>query len=142
MINRFDDKHDFLSNFHPCNFKLNGYWFISAEHAYQLFKTEDMFQQRIILQTRTPVDARRMGRLVNLRGDWEDVKVGIMKKVVAAKFSDQYLKIKLKATGDEQLIEDNYWHDNFWGDCNCQKCFNTPGENHLGRILMEVRNVL
>ena len=101
-----------------------------------------MFQQRIILQTRTPVDARRMGRLVNLRGDWEDVKVGIMKKVVAAKFSDQYLKIKLKATGDEQLIEDNYWHDNFWGDCNCQKCFNTPGENHLGRILMEVRNVL
>ena len=36
-----------------------------------------------------------------------------------------------------ELIEKNYWHDNFWGVCTCGKC--STGKNHLGTILIQVR---
>jgi predicted NAD-dependent protein-ADP-ribosyltransferase YbiA (DUF1768 family) len=45
----------------------------------------------------------------------------------------------LLATGDEELIEGNTWHDNTWGNCVCQKCQDIPGRNMLGMLLMELR---
>lgn len=36
----------------------------------------------------------------------------------------------------EELIEGNYWHDTYWGVCE------GVGENHLGKLLMEIRNEL
>ena len=48
--------------------------------------------------------------------------------------------MKLLATGEEELIEGNYWHDTCWGVCNCAKC-GDKGENRLGKLLMEVRTL-
>ena len=46
------------------------------------------------------------------------------------------LRSLLVATGDRELIEGNTWGDTFWGvDKNTGQ-----GENHLGRILMELRD--
>ena len=59
-----------------------------------------------------------------------------MKILLRQKFGDAWLRAKLLATGDAELIEGNYWHDTFWGMCNGK------GENHLGRLLMEVRSEL
>ena len=39
-------------------------------------------------------------------------------------------------TGDQPLIEGNTWGDRFWGVCG------GTGMNHLGRLLMEVREEL
>jgi hypothetical protein len=39
------------------------------------------------------------------------------------------------------LIEGNWWHDNFYGSCTCNKCVN-KGENNLGKILMKIREEL
>jgi predicted NAD-dependent protein-ADP-ribosyltransferase YbiA (DUF1768 family) len=39
----------------------------------------------------------------------------------------------LKATGDEELVEGNWWNDTFWGVCN------GVGENNLGKLLMKIR---
>ena len=56
-----------------------------------------------------------------------------MRKVLIAKFSDPALMAMLKAIEGE-IIEDNPWHDCFWGKCN------GIGENWLGRLLMEIRD--
>jgi predicted NAD-dependent protein-ADP-ribosyltransferase YbiA (DUF1768 family) len=74
-----------------------------------------------------------MGRSVKLRPDWESIKLDVMETAVRIKFTDPELAAKLIATGDEELIEGNWWNDTFWGVCN------GVGENHLGKILMKVR---
>jgi len=48
----------------------------------------------------------------------------------------------LLATLDAELIEGNAWHDNFWGDCFCEKCRDIEGLNVLGNILMRIREEL
>ena len=61
-----------------------------------------------------------------------------MLEALRTKFSIKGLKEKLLATGDEELVEGNFWHDNFWGVCSCSKCGN-KGQNKLGKLLMQVR---
>lgn len=84
-----------------------------------------------------------MGKIIPVRPDWETIKVDVMKNVVRLKFTQSSeLKTRLLATGDEELIEGNRWHDNFWGDCSCNNCSSVKGTNMLGKILMEVREEL
>ncbi len=50
------------------------------------------------------------------------------------KGTDWYRKLKL--TENWEIIEWNNWHDVWWGkDIKTRK-----GENHLGKILMEIRD--
>ena len=62
-----------------------------------------------------------------------------MEDIVRAKFTqNQDMKQQLLATGNLVLVEGNGWHDTFWGvDLKTGE-----GENHLGRILMQVREEL
>lgn len=79
--------------------------------------------------------AKMKGRSIkNLRKDWEDVKLTIMHQVCKQKFiQNDYLKQRLINTGQELLVcEMSY--DKFWGVVNGQ------GENHLGKILMSIRD--
>jgi ribA/ribD-fused uncharacterized protein len=72
-----------------------------------------------------------------MRPDWEQVKILIMTSLVRDKFTrHQDLKEQLLATGDAELIEGNWWGDTFWGVCKGK------GENHLGKVLMKVREEL
>lgn len=87
-----------------------------------------------IAAAETPGRAKRMGRMVQLRGDWEQVKFNIMLDIVLAKFHQHKdLSEALLDTGDATLIEGNTWHDTTWGVCN------GVGTNWLGKILMMVR---
>ena len=61
-----------------------------------------------------------------------------MEELLRIKFSDEFLKQQLLSTGEE-LIEGNYWHDNFWVSCSCEKCGNR-GQNNLGKLLMKLRS--
>ena len=83
--------------------------------------------------------AARMGRdpKKTLRRDWESVKVGIMRDVVRAKFTqhDDIRQILL-STGDAKIVEHTE-NDSYWGDGG-----DGSGKNMLGRILMEVREDL
>ena len=59
------------------------------------------------------------------------------------KFNWPELRTKLLATGNRVLVEGNYWHDNFWGECTCEKCKATQkAENWLGKLLMERRDLI
>ena len=81
--------------------------------------------------------AKRKGRHVQLRHDWEQIKFTVMYEIVKAKFTkNEDLKIKLLATKDEYLEEGNTWGDKIWGTVNGK------GQNNLGKILMRVREEL
>lgn len=133
MINRFSGQYNFLSNMHPCIVKIGDEIYPSAEHAFQAMKCLDKNDRLAMSVCRSPEEAKKAGRLVNLRPDWEKVKLEVMYNIVKAKFNNESLRIKLKGTGDEELVEGNTWGDKFWGVCNGQ------GRNELGKILMRVR---
>lgn len=139
MIFEFKDKYDFLSNFYESPIVYDSLTWRTAEHAYQAAKTNSINQKIDIWRCVTPGLAKQMGKKVDLRGDWETLKLGIMKDILMIKFQDPVLKQKLLATGRDLLIEGNTWHDNFWGHCYCWRCHATDGENHLGKLLMEIR---
>lgn len=138
MITNFRNKYRFLSNFYPVNISYEGLDFISVEHAFQAAKTESIEDRKLIQLIALPAGAKRFGRRVRLRPDWETVKLGIMYRLVWQKFSTSpRLKKLLLDTGTEELIEGNTWGDTFWGECPLG-----TGSNHLGRVLMKVRKSL
>ena len=135
MISLFRDKYFFLSNFYPVEIKLDGIVYPNAETAFQAQKTLDVEERRKFSMLKNPVQAKRLGRKVKLRDDWEEVKLDIMTEVVSQKFLQHpHLIEMLLQTGDEELIEGNKWGDRFWGVCK------DKGENHLGKILMKIRD--
>lgn len=146
IINSFSGEYNFLSNFYEAlqisDLKINNSNFrpcraISVEHLFQAAKSLDLIEQSNILQAKTPGKAKKMGRLVKLRSDWESVKIDIMTQLVLDKFSQNPdLKQKLLDTGNIELIEGNTWGDKFWGVDGGE------GKNHLGKILMYVREKL
>jgi ribA/ribD-fused uncharacterized protein len=139
MIKEFQGEYRFLSNFWPCKVVLDGETYASVEHAFQAAKTRNAEVRKKIQAAKSPGEAKRMGRLVYLRDGWEEGKIGVMDYLIMHKFHDNpELGEKLFNTGNEELQEGNYWHDTFWGvDLNTGK-----GENHLGKILMNVRKTL
>ena len=132
-IESFTGKYAFLSNFHPSRVEFEGYTFPSVEHAYQAAKTLDHDERRIFHADISAGQAKRAGRRVKLRADWIDVKLPIMLDLLRKKFSHADLAQQLQATQDAELVEGNYWGDTFWGVCRGE------GANHLGRLLMQVR---
>ena len=137
-IRSFRDEYRFLSNFWDAPVTCNGLTHQSNEAAFQAQKcmTEE---EKMQFTTLLANEAKRLGRCVQLRPDWENVKLSIMEEIVRAKFTqNEDLKQRLLATGDEVLEEGNTWHDTFWGvDAKTR-----VGENHLGRILIRVRQEL
>ena len=137
-IDSFRGKYYFLSNFFPAEVTYNGLTYQNNEAAFQAQKTYSK-EERIEFTTLEPRDAKRRGRRVRLRKDWEQVKDRIMEEIVRAKFSqNKELKVQLLATGDAQLVEGNRWNDRYWG----VDIRSGVGENHLGKILMKVRSEL
>ena len=141
-ISSFTGKYSFLSNFYECEIPYEGLTYPSAEAAFQAAKCKDT-QDRFKFQWLKPVDAKRAGRYVRLRSDWESVKVYVMQVIIKVKFKNNPdLTAKLIATGDTELLEGNSWHDNFWGNCVCERCRDKVGENMLGKLLMERRHLI
>jgi predicted NAD-dependent protein-ADP-ribosyltransferase YbiA (DUF1768 family) len=65
-----------------------------------------------------------------------------MQLLLWKKFMQPRLRKKLQETGTQMLVEGNYWHDNFWGNCKCKKCKDITGQNTLGILLMALREEL
>ena len=139
MIAIFDNEYAFLSNFYESPFEVDGITYPTAEHFFQAMKSKDVEGRKKIAAAPTPGKAKRLGRTIELRKDWEEIKVAVMKFGLAQKFRIPELREKLLATGHEELIEGNFWHDNTWGNCLCADCQDIPGRNMLGMLLMELR---
>lgn len=150
-ITHFETNYRWLSNFYPCEIVYQRVVFPSSEHAYQAAKTLDMNSRVAIAHLPTPGDAKKMGQNVVMRPDWNEVKMQVMEDILRLKFPKEpgpsmgwtsVLTQKLIATGDAELIEGNWWHDNTWGQCSCAKCKDITGQNLLGKVLMKIREDL
>lgn len=141
-IKSFSGDFRFLSNFWPCQVQMGELRFPSTENAYQAAKTLDL-EKRKEFQNITSAQAKKLGSRLVIRPDWDQVKLGVMEGLLRQKFAQGTdLRKQLDATKPQELIEGNWWHDNFWGSCECTKkaeC-QTPGKNHLGNLLMKIRN--
>ena len=139
----FKDECEFLSNFYPSRILYRGTFWPTVEHAFQATKAKDLSFDEYIQNLPFPGQAKKVGRRLELREDWEEIKVDVMTDLVLLKFTqNRDLKEKLLKLQYEYLEEGNYWHDNFWGNCYCPKCERIEGQNILGIILMEVRDFL
>ena len=142
-ISLFRGKYAFLSNFYSSPFTYKGKEWPTVEHFFQACKTIDEKDHEKIRLVFSPGQAKRMGRKIKLRPNWEKIKYGAMLAAVSMKFEqNEELRDKLKATGEALLTEGNTWHNNTWGNCTCSKCKNIIGENLLGRALMQARDGL
>lgn len=135
----FCNEFEFLSNFYyaPITIpiitdkEVKQFTFPTVENAFQAMKDLSRCQE---FQTITPAQAKRLGRQVTLRKDWETVKDDYMRRLVHAKFQQHpELAVKLKAVKGD-ITEENTWNDRYWGICN------GIGQNKLGIILMELRD--
>ena len=139
----FDGEYRWLSNFYPLENPIiyEDISFPTTEHIYQAMKcvhTEDM---KYISQL-SPGQAKRVGRIVAKVDDWDACKYDVMYYILVIKYNQPKFKKLLLATGDRYIEETNNWHDNFYGNCICEKCTMIEGQNNLGKIIMKIRDTL
>jgi hypothetical protein len=133
VINSFSGYYRFLSNFWISQIVYEGLTYRNSEAAYQASKTFDPTKKLWFLELE-PGQAKRLGKNLPLRPDWEEVKDQVMYEICLAKFTQNpALGRLLRETGDEHLEEGNTWGDTTWGTVD------GVGENRLGKILMQIR---
>ncbi len=131
-IRGFRGKYNFMSNFYLCPITYQGLKYKCSEAAFQAQKCLTLEDKIKFLSLEGP-HSKTLGRQVQLRPDWDKIKIDIMRDVVSVKFEHPLLRQFLLETGDAYLEEANDWRDDFWGTVK------GVGSNHLGKILMEVR---
>ena len=136
MINSFSGEHKFLSNFYMSPLTVEGLPFKSVEHAFQAWKAITLDDAKLVAMQPTPGCAKRAGRSIEIRSDWDNIKQEVMLVCCTAKFQNRYLASLLVSTGEQELIEGNNWGDSYWG------VHKGIGKNHLGKILMHIRHTL
>ena len=105
MIDKFSGEYRWLSNFVPCPVLLDGVEYPSVEHAYQAAKTVIKEEREIILQAKTAGIAKKLGKLVTIRPNWDMWKWNIMFNLCMQKFLKEPFRSQLLATGDQEIIE-------------------------------------
>ena len=129
-----------LSDFHPATVEIDGKTYKDVVAAFQAGKQKDGVEDPAFYQV-SKGDAKRLGKKVDIRPDWEKIKYNHMKKCLRAKFTQHpRLAEILLSTGQDWLVDDTTgWHDNVWGVCSCPACIKKPSLNLQGQALMEIR---
>lgn len=142
------NKYEFLSNFYACqvfyknDIDTEGFLYPTSEHAFQAAKATNIEDMHYIGSASTPAEAKRRGRSVKLRADWDQIKDRVMLDILRIKFHNPEMSERMLNTiddGIEAFCEGNWWHDNYWGNCDCPRCSSIFGQNRLGMLLMQVR---
>lgn len=138
-INGFFGQYRWLSNHWICGDSIpyEGMYYPTVENAYMAAKLVSW--ERYRFTSCTPQVAKKIWRNFKLldasAAAWDARKLDIMKLLVMRKFTlNDDLRDMLVNTGDKHLEETNTWKDTFYG-----VDVNLGGENHLGKILMQIR---
>ena len=109
MIRSFSGKHAFLSNLYKSKFTINGSEYNTVEHFYAASKALNPIEHEIIRHAETPAEAKKLGRqLKNIRPDWDNARLDVMRVGLRAKFEQNPKLAKLLIdTGDLPLVEAN-----------------------------------
>lgn len=147
VIAGFFGPYRFLSNFWPASVEWKGVTFPSVEVAYQAAKCADP-KQLMDFVPLSAAEAKKKGKSVIIRADWGDTKLNVMRFLVMQKFNNHNdLRNMIFKTGERELVEANAWKDKFWGvyyrfNQETRLWDSYGGENHLGKILMEARQLV
>lgn len=143
-IGYFRGKYNFLSNFYPTQFEHDGLIFQNSEQAYQYYKAENDIDKQNVLNITDPKKVKAYGHRIKMSDikSFDRTKLILMYDILYSKFKNPDLRKKLLDTNDMEIIEGNYWCDNFYGACNCNKCKDKIKHNNLGKILMKLRTAI
>lgn len=132
----FQGEYRWLSNFHPVQITCNyGLKWPSTEHAYQAYKCGSPKSVHAEISTLSSGAAKRYGQMIDVVPYWDRIKRKVMLELNRYKYTQNLsLKLLLLETRNRYIEETNSWNDKFWGVCEGE------GENHLGRILMQIRD--
>jgi ribA/ribD-fused uncharacterized protein len=146
MIDKFEGKYRCYSNFSLDPVSYKGVMYRTSEHAFQCAKATTQLDHNWVMNQPTPGKAKKAGsrrglggQRIKIKPDWDAVKIDVMLEILRLKFQLPSLKTILLESRDDELVEGNTWHDNYWGDCFCNSCQSIVGQNHLGKLLMQVR---
>ena len=136
-------KRNWFSNFIPFEKPMSyqGLSFRTPEHFFQAMKTLNYKDRARCASLGTPALAKRFGRTVTLRTDWNEIKLSVMEYALSYKFSGGLWLERLRRE-DGPFVEWNAWHDNFWGYCTCRRCKGKPHLNHLGKLMDKLQRRL
>lgn len=145
MISNFKDpEFRWLSNFTPVTIFYNGVFYKSVEHAYMSAKFSNPEWKEYCKLEESPGKIKRKSyermTIEPLVENWDVKKLEVMEECLWKKFVQEPFKTKLLETDNQNIQEGNWHNDIFWGiDLK-----NTPnlGENHLGRLIMKIRDML
>ncbi|HWI68804.1 MAG TPA: NADAR family protein [Nitrospiraceae bacterium] len=140
IIDGFENDYRWLSNFWIEPDKTH------VEAEYQAEKHRGHPWRMATIMRQGPKKAKKLGRRWKLNTyqqmEWDHRKIQIMTSLVRQKIEDHpEIAVALIATEGIDLVEKNNWHDNFWGDCSCLRCYKI-GENQLGKVWMALRDEL
>lgn len=126
-----------LSNFSAFALMWKGQRFDTSEAAYHWEKFPNKPSVRYeIFNAMSAHEAFKVAERYKAvrRPDWDNIKVKVMRDILRAKAEQhEYVRRKLLATGDRELVEDS-WRDDVWGWGP-----NRDGQNLLGKLWMEIR---
>lgn len=127
-----------FSNFAPAEIVHDGITYPTIENYYQAMKTLDI-DVRVSIARMTPGQAKRFGRQISVRPDWDSIKEQAMWQGLVRKFAPgSSWAARLLESGERELVEWNTWHDRYWGRCTCPRC-GGEGANRLGMLLTRLR---
>lgn len=136
MIHFFRGEYAWLSNYADCKITIKGIEYQSVENAYMACKNSSP-EWKEFCRTKSAAEAKRESKKILLRDNWDEVKLDVMLYCLRQKFAQEPYRTKLIETGQQNIIEGNYWNDTYWG-VDLKQDPNW-GENHLGRIIMKIR---
>lgn len=138
MITQFRGEYSFLSNFQKLEIPMlyDGNLYRTNEHFYQAMKFTDK-EVRVYISKHESKGLKKFVGTLDWREDWDDIKLKVMLFGLRYKFSEHNptLRQKLIETDNVVIQEGNWWNDKFWGVC----LKTGEGENHLGKLLMQIR---
>lgn len=133
----YEDAFYMLSNFAAFAVEWCDHVWMTAEHAYQAAKFDDLTIQEEIRKAKSAHDAKKIGKKYAdmVRSDWSIAKLVVMEDILRHKLEQHpFIQKKLKETGDSIIMEDSPV-DSFWGGGE-----ERDGLNNLGRIWMKLRS--
>jgi ribA/ribD-fused uncharacterized protein len=154
LITQFKGQYEFLDPAYYCLAEYDGELYNSAEAAFLAAQFDSAYFRSMFRNSVLPIwRARELAKKLQQRRDWTPaLSLEIMQQITLDKFSrTPKLRAALLATCDEQIVAENNWHEQFWGCCICatrpgkygrRSSCSVPGRNHLGEVLMSVRDQL
>lgn len=134
-----DDAKELMSRSSLHSFELDGQTWPTVEHYYQAMKFDNESYRAKILNANSPEQARKLGqaRFKRKRPDLKKVKNTLMTRAIYTKAKTYpIVATRLLETLEQDLVENSQF-DYYWG---CGR--DHRGDNHYGKVLMNVRNKL